>query len=128
MVYQSAQSAKKIFAYGQKEPINVAGKFTTEIVSEAHGDTCVDEFKVIKGDGRPLLGKRTAEQLDVLGVGPEEEEEVYTVTKQGNDVDIREKYPTLFSGVGKVKTETTQKRRCYTSYTICAEASIWIRG
>ena len=104
MVYQSAQSAKKIFAYEQKEPIDVAGKFTTEIVSEAHGETCVDDFKVIEGDARPLLGKRTAEQLDLLRVGPKEEEEVYTVTEQGNDVDIREKYPTLFSGVGKLKT------------------------
>ena len=50
-----------IFAYGQKEPIEVAGTFTTEIVCEANGETCVDEFTVIKGDGRPLLGKRTAE-------------------------------------------------------------------
>ena len=29
---QSAQSEKKIFGYGQKEPIEVAGKFKTEIV------------------------------------------------------------------------------------------------
>ena len=103
VVCQSAQSEKKIFAYGQKEPIDVAGTFTTEIVCEANGETCVDEFTVIKGDGRPLLGKRTAEQLDVLRVGPEKEEEVYTVTEQGNDVDIREKYPALFTGVGKLK-------------------------
>ena len=103
VVCQSAQSEKKIFAYGQKEPMDVAGTFTTEIVCEANGETCVDEFTVIKGDGRPLLGKRTAEQLDVLRVGPEKEEEVYTVTEQGNDVDIREKYPALFTGVGKLK-------------------------
>ena len=89
VVCQSAQSEKKIFAYGQKEPMDVAGTFTTEIVCE--------------GDGRPLLGKRTIEQLDVLRVGPEKEEEVYTVAKQGNNVDIREKYPALFTGVGKLK-------------------------
>ena len=98
----SAQSAKKIFAYGQKESIDVAGKFTTEIACEANGETCVDEFTVIKGDGRPLLGRKTAEQLDVLRVGPEKEEEAYSVTEQGNDVDIREKYPALFNGVGKL--------------------------
>jgi len=103
VVCQSAQSEKKIFAYGQKEPIDVAGTFTTDIVCEANGETCVDEFTVIKGDGRPLLGKRTAEQLDVLRVGPEKEEEFYTVTEKGNDVDIREKYPALFTGVGKLK-------------------------
>ena len=45
----------------------------------------------------------TSEQLDVLRVGPKKEEEVYTVTEQGNDVDIREKYPALFTGAGKLK-------------------------
>ena len=115
VICQSAQSEKKLFAYGQKEPIDVAGTFTIEIVCEANGETCVDEFTVIKGDGRPLLGKRTAEQLDALRVAPEREEEVYIVTEQGKDVNIREKYP-----------ETTLKRRCYTNCTICAEASIWI--
>ena len=50
-----------------------------------------------------MLGKRTAEQLDVLRVGPEKEEEFYTVTEKGNNVDIRQKYPALFTGVGKLK-------------------------
>ena len=70
---------------------------------EANGERCVDKFTVKKGDARPLLGKRTAEQLDVLRVGPEKEEEVYSVTEQENDVDIGEKYPALFTGVGKLK-------------------------
>ena len=89
--------------YGQKEPIGVAGTFTTEIVCEANGEPCVDKFTVTKGDGRSLLGKRTAEQLDVPRVGPEKEEEVYTVTEQGNDVDIQKKYRALFTGVAKLK-------------------------
>ena len=102
-MWYANQLNPKIFAYGQKEPIDIAGTFTTDCVCEANGDTCVDEFTVIKGDGRPLLGKRTAEQLDVLRVGPEKEEESYTVTEKGNDVDIRQKYPALFTGVGKLK-------------------------
>ena len=51
--------------------------------------SCCVRSLVIKGDGTPLLGKRTAELLDVLRVGPKKEEEVYTVTEQRNDVDIR---------------------------------------
>ena len=35
----------------QKEPIDVAGTFTTEILCEANGETCINEFKIIKGDG-----------------------------------------------------------------------------
>ena len=103
VVCQLAQSAKKISTYGQKEPIDFAGTFRTEIVCEANRETCIDEFTVIKVDSRPSLGRKTAEQLDVLRVGPEKEEEVYTVTEQENDVDIREKYPALFPGVGKFK-------------------------
>ena len=41
VVCQSAQSEKKIFAYGQKEPIDVAGTFTTDIMCEANGETAL---------------------------------------------------------------------------------------
>ncbi|KAK2551951.1 hypothetical protein P5673_026947, partial [Acropora cervicornis] len=83
VVCQSAQSEKKMFAYGQKEPIDVAGTFTTDIVCEANG-------------------KRTAEQLDVLRrtvflrntkapgkLTPNFENTPYTVlTKEGNEVMV----------------------------------------
>ena len=50
------------FAYGQKEPIEVIGTFVSEIVRGANGKTCVDEFTVVKGPGRSLLGRSTAEK------------------------------------------------------------------
>ena len=59
---QSTKSEKKLFAYGKKEPIEVAGTFVSEIVCEASGEKCRDEFIVIKGPGKPLLGKSTAEK------------------------------------------------------------------
>ena len=54
---QSTKSEKKLFAYGQKEPIEVAGTFASEIVREASGEKCRDEFIVIKGAGKPFLGR-----------------------------------------------------------------------
>ena len=42
-----------------------------EVVCEGNEAECVDEFTVIKGTGRPLLGRKTAEKLNVLRVGPE---------------------------------------------------------
>ena len=96
----SKQSDKKLFAYGQKEPIQVAGTFVSEIVCEINGEKCVDEFTVFKGTGRTLLGKNTAEKLKVLRVG---HVHVSSVTTEGSDTDIREGYADILTGVGKLK-------------------------
>jgi transposase InsO family protein len=100
---QSTKSAKKLFAYGQKEPIEVAGTFVAEIVCEASGEKSVDEFTVIKGAGKPLLGKSTAEKLKVLHVGPLNGLQVCSIATEGSDMDIRQEYADLFVGVGKLK-------------------------
>ena len=96
---ESKKSSKKLFAYGQKDPIEVIGTFVPEIVCEISGNGCVDEFTVVKGPGRPLLGKNTAENLGVLRVGPD----VRSLTAEGSDADIREKYIEVFTGVRKLK-------------------------
>lgn len=38
----------------------------TVIVCEANEVKCVDEFVVIKENGKPILGKKMAERLKVL--------------------------------------------------------------
>ena len=98
---ESVKCDKKLFAYGHKEPINVAGTFVTEIFCEVNGEKCVAEFTVIKDRGKSLLGKKTAEQLKILRVGPEET--TYTVADEGRDSDIREEFADIFTGVGKLK-------------------------
>ena len=70
----SKKSSKTLFAYGQKEPIEVFVTCVSEIVCGVNGKTCVDEFTVVEGPGRSLLGKGTAEKLKVLRVGPMKEE------------------------------------------------------
>ena len=94
---------KKLFAYGQKEPMEVAGTFVAEIVCQASGEECVDEFTVIKGTGKPLLGRSTAEKLKVLRVGPVSEPQVCSVAAEGSDEGIREQYADILTGVGKLK-------------------------
>ena len=97
--YESKKSSKKLFTYGQKDPIEMIGTFVSEIVCEISGNNCVDRFTVVKGPGRPLLGKNTAEKLGMLRVGPD----VCSLTAEGSDADIREKYIEVFTGVGKLK-------------------------
>ena len=57
---ESKTSDKKLFANGLKYPIDVVGTFTASILYEANGAKCVDEFTVIKGNGKSILGKKTA--------------------------------------------------------------------
>lgn len=99
----SRKCDKKLFAYGQKEPIEVVGTFISEIVCDATGEKCVDEFTVIKGVGKPLLGKSTADKLKVLRVGPANKVQVCSVAAEGSDADICEKYADILTGVGKLK-------------------------
>ena len=55
---ESQVSDKTLFAYGQKEPLEVVGTFVAEVVCEDNGAECVDEFTVIKGTGRPFLERK----------------------------------------------------------------------
>ena len=59
---ESKVSDKKLFAYCQKEPVEVVGTFVAEIACKASSERCVDEFTVIKSTGRPLLGRSTIEK------------------------------------------------------------------
>ena len=68
---ESKVTSKKLFAYGLKEPVEVVGTFVAEIACETSGEECVDEFAVMKGTGKPLLGRCTAKKLNVLRVRPE---------------------------------------------------------
>ena len=77
----------------------MVGTFLSEIVCKISGNSCVDEFTVVKGPGRSLLRKNTAKKLGVLRVGPD----VCSLTAEGSDADIREKYREVFTWVGKLK-------------------------
>ena len=83
--------------------MEVAGTFVAEILCEASGEECVDEFTVIKGTGKPLLGRSTAEKLKVLRAGPVSEPQVCSVAAEGSDEGIWEQYADMLTGVGKLK-------------------------
>ena len=55
---------------------------------------------VVKGDGRTLLSRETAEILNLLHIGPFQ---TNNVDSRGLESCIREKYKALFTGVGLLK-------------------------
>ena len=86
---KSEKVTKKIYAYGSQKPLNTLGVFTACV--EIDGYNTKAEFVVIDGSGRPILGRDTAVELNVLRVG----REVNAVTEAD--------FPGLFDGVGKLK-------------------------
>ena len=100
---KSQKSEKKLFAYRQTEPIEVLVTFECDIYCNDSGVHCVEEFTVIEGSGKALLGKETAEKLNVLRVGPPDSPKVYSVTNEDCDKDILMDFEDVFSRVGKLK-------------------------
>ena len=100
---KSRTCEKKLFAYGQTKPIEVVGTFESEIHCDESGEKCVDEFTVVEGRGKALLGKDTAEKLKVLRVGPPNSPQAYSITSEGTSVDIVKNSADVFSGVDKLK-------------------------
>ncbi|PFX12923.1 Uncharacterized protein K02A2.6 [Stylophora pistillata] len=99
---ESRKSAKEIFAYGGVEPLSTLGTFTADVTHAGceFKDGSKAEFIVVEGDGRTLLGRETAEVLNLLRVGPFQANSVDGGRPDGS---IRGKYKELFSGVGLLK-------------------------
>ena len=105
-MYISEMTSKKLYAYGQTEPIEVLGTFETEIHPEDSAKSCLDEFTVVKGPGKTLLGKYTAEKLNVLRVGPPSDPLACTITSEGDAGDVLKNFADIFQGVGKLRLPT----------------------
>ena len=96
---KSARSDKKLFAYASQTPLDVIGTFSCEV--SAGRNTTNAEFFVTNGKGDPLLGRDTATGLGVLKIGID----IAAVNTSSQTIGevLQEKYPEVFSGVGKLK-------------------------
>ena len=92
---QLLPSHRRLFAYGSGTPMHVVGHFKTTV---SFDDVTVADavFYVIPGSHKTLLGKQTSEQVGLLRVGPD-------VSSVVVGRDPTDKYPMLFSGLGKLK-------------------------
>ena len=94
------KSARELFAYGGTEPLPTLGTFTAEVSLTGNNSGCRADFVVVKGDGRTLLGRETAETLNLLHIGPFQANNFDT---GGLESCTREKYKASFTGVGLLK-------------------------
>ena len=63
---ESRKSVKELFAYGSIEPLLSLGTFTAEVMQAGFKDGSKADFVVVEGDGHTLLGRETAEVLNLL--------------------------------------------------------------
>ena len=89
---KSEKTNQKLYPYGTSEPLDTLGKFEASV--NLAGKDVTAEFIVICNEGRPIIGRKTAMELDVLRLGPQ----VNAVSTP----DLVDKYKACFEGVGKL--------------------------
>lgn len=95
---QVEKCAINIFPYGSKSPLQMFGK--TKLCVTVQDKEHEIEFHIIKGDGRPLIGHKTAIELGLLHIGMINS--VNTVANQNTDT-ILSSFKDRFEGLGKLK-------------------------
>lgn len=93
------KDSKEVFPYGSKISLPILGKFTAEVQTKTKSTQAV--FAVLDGEGRSIIGRRSAKLLGILRVGEEVGEEINSMENRTTD-DILRNFPTLFEGIGKL--------------------------
>ncbi|KAL9956906.1 hypothetical protein ACROYT_G038461 [Oculina patagonica] len=71
---KSEKTNQKLYPYGTLGPLNTLGKFEASV--NFAGKEVTADFIVIGSEGRPIMGRKTAMELDVLRLGPQANGEV----------------------------------------------------
>ena len=61
---KSEKTNQKLYPYGTSEPLDTLGKFEASV--NLAGKDVTAEFIVICNEGRPIMGRKTAMELDAL--------------------------------------------------------------
>ena len=98
----SSKATKKLYSYGNKQPLQVAGTFTADVLV---GNRVLNEveFVVIESEGHALLGRETAIALGVLQLGPQNNSLQLSTDGENRGPNILDKFPGCCEGIGKLK-------------------------
>ena len=104
MKCESARLSRKLYAYASQTPLDVIRTFSCE-VSEGSNTTSA-KFCVISGEGDAILWKDTATSLGILKIGIG----IAAVTADPKTTGgiLQQKYPDVFSSIGKLKDRAVQ--------------------
>ena len=95
------KSNTKIFPYMSTIPLKVWGSFYSKLT---HKDKSIHaNFYVVEENYGSLLGKDSATRINLLPVGPDNSFPLNTLSTTNTVEGIVSKYPSVFSGVAKLK-------------------------
>ena len=96
--YKCYFTEKKIYAYGSKELLKLAGSFKAKV---SFNNKVIDnvDFLVLEGEGEPILGIDTLTKLGILKIEPE----IQNLVKDDSTAEIMDRYKSLFKEIGKLK-------------------------
>ena len=89
---KSENKSQKLYPYGTSEPLDTLGKFEASV--NLAGKDIPAQFTVIFNEGRPIIGRKTAMEMDILRLGPQ----VNAVSTP----DLVGKYKACFEGIGEL--------------------------
>ena len=98
----SSKATKKMYLYGSKQPLGVAGTFTADV---SVGKRVLNEveFVVIGSEGHALLRRETAIALGVLKLAPQIYSLQLSPEGENRECSILDKFPGCCEGIGKLK-------------------------
>lgn len=94
---QFQKCEKRLWPHSQTTPTDSC-TFESEIYCDESGERCDDEFTVVEGPGKVLLGKNTAKKLNVLRV--QNSPHAYSIKSDGKEKDMH--FSEVFTGLGKL--------------------------
>ena len=100
--WASTKATKKLYSYGNKQPLQVAGTFTADVFV-GNRELNEVEFVVIESEGHALLGRETAIALGVLQLGPQINSLQLSTDGENRGPNILDKFPGCCEGIGKLK-------------------------
>ena len=96
---------RKVYTYAAEEPLEVSGKCYLNVAVPETGKANKAEFVIISKAKVTLLGKDTSGKLGVLKIGvcANVSDEKTSQNKQSKLEALKEKYSSVFTGLGKLK-------------------------
>ena len=96
---------KKVYSYGSKDTLPIKGTFVAKVSVDSNQKSVENvEFLVVEGDESSLLGRKTAMDLDILHIGPQNKNTNKDCNVNSLSVhDWTSEYKDLFQGIGKLR-------------------------
>ena len=110
----SSKATKKLYSYGNKQPLQVAGTFTVDVLV---GNRVLNEveFVVIESEGHALMGRETAIALGVLKLGPQINSLQLSTDGENRQPNILDKIPVQYIP-GPTNIDKDAERVCKTCH------------